>query len=126
MKSNKSRNRKKESKPIAKEIETPKSNEEPAVKITPESVVVLTIYERGAIKHPDFSSSPDSRTEYYQVYTKTKLSTDAVQYFISDGGNPNPRRYWNGRWKSMGKNAKLKANIEHLANGNQFTYSVLN
>lgn len=115
-----SSNRKKNSKPVAKVTSTPKSKEE--LKLTPDSVVILNVYEQGALKDPGFNGTP----ERFTVCTKTKLSHEAVQYFVSEEGNPNVQKYGKAFWSKMSKIQRLKANLTYTANGKDYDFSIVN
>ena len=113
-------NEKKNSNLVVKEKQTPKTN------ITSESTVIVSFYERGALKTPNYSNNPKARTEYHEVILKTKMTSDAVQYFISEDGNPDIKKYGRTPWKNMGKEARLKANLEYIADGRKFEYIIVN
>lgn len=117
-------NGKNNSKFVTKVTSTPKSKEE--IKLTPDSVVILTIYERGAVKKIDTSKNPVARTEYFEVATRTKLSNDAVMYFTSEEGNPSTRLYGKAFWNRMSKIQRLKANLAYTADGREYEFSIVN
>lgn len=60
--------------------------------------------------------------KYREVSQKVIWNSYCVQYFTSDEGKPIG---YKGNWKKMGKVERLKANIEHTANGRSYEFIII-
>lgn len=98
------------------------------VVITPETTLRVTFYERGAFKGVQVTKKGKHFEErislYHEVAEAVTICSDAVQFFISEEGKT--RNIDVLTWKKMGKEARVRANIEWSANGRKFDILYVN
>jgi len=81
------------------------------LKLTPNSSIVFNTYETNWLGQ--------------KITTKTIMSPECVQFFISDSGNPNPKKYGQNSWKNMDKLSRLVVNLLYSADNKNFEYQIV-
>lgn len=109
---------------------TKKQNKASKLKVTDETVCVLTITEQGRFCERGSNGKYSKRNfydvpSYHKCTKRVTLNSDAVRYFISDDSNC-VRGKGQSTWKSMSSIQRLEANLALNAEGKPFTYEILN
>ena len=111
---------------VEKPIE--KTEKKQKVVITSETTLRVTFYERGAFKEARIIKNGNYKSPlipfYHEVAEAITMSNDAVQFFISEEGRT--RNIDPVIWKKMGKEARIRANVEWTADGRKFDILYIN